>query len=172
MILRQLFGSCETKDARWIWYAFKIEASIPSDTRTRFSTSRFSLFALCRGFHPAVVNGYVNRKALQDWLRNAFRRVFNNFNQIQFLIEGERYTLTYTLQGFGCAHTVEVKSSSKFISFDFVPVFEFTYRQWPLPDPHSVRSNLYGVCSPLGAWNDERELQYEEHPTLDEGVAG
>ncbi|XP_034484095.1 uncharacterized protein LOC117789144 [Drosophila innubila] len=102
--------------------------------------SGFVFLRYTGGSHPAVVDGYVNRKSLQDWIRNAFHKVFESYNQIKK--GGETYKLTYTLQGHGCSHTIEAQSPSKFISFDFVPVFEFTHSQWPLPDPASVSHNV------------------------------
>ncbi|XP_034481013.1 uncharacterized protein LOC117786757 [Drosophila innubila] len=68
------------------------------------------------------------------------QQVFGTYNQVTII--GEKYKLNYELEGYGCSHTIVAKSPSKTISFDFVPVFEFTYSQWPLPDPASVSHNV------------------------------
>ncbi|XP_017073924.1 LOW QUALITY PROTEIN: cyclic GMP-AMP synthase [Drosophila eugracilis] len=85
----------------------------------------------------------IHRVHLQDWLRNAFNKVFKT--DITFTSNSGRvYKLKYTLQGYGCAHTIEAVSGSHSISFDMVPAFEFSGRHWPLavpPVPAEVREN-------------------------------
>ncbi|KAL7732300.1 hypothetical protein ACLKA6_018526 [Drosophila palustris] len=92
--------------------------------------------------HPAVVDGFVNRKSLQDWLRQAFHKIFEMYRNRQ--ITGPYYTVRYEQEGYGCAHTIVAENSSKtmYISFDFVPAFEFSYNQWPLPPPSSVSQHV------------------------------
>ncbi|ALC43364.1 CG7194, partial [Drosophila busckii] len=108
--------------------------------------------------HPAVVNGYVNRKALQQWLRQAFQAVFSWYTQLR--IAGEIYNLNYEFQGYGCAHTIVATSERRTISFDFVPAFEYTYNDWPLSAPPvsgQVRGSWPWFAVPQGkAPNDER----------------
>lgn len=87
--------------------------------------------------------GRIHRMKLQSWLRDAFHKVFH---PVQTLTTSSRqnYTLSYTLEGYGCAHTIEAVSASRTIKFDLVPAFEFTGAQWPLCDPpvtDKVRQN-------------------------------
>nr|XP_017011883.2 uncharacterized protein LOC108067387 [Drosophila takahashii] len=75
----------------------------------------------------------VHRIKLQEWLRDAFHKVFKS-TQTVTSTSGQVYNLRYTLEGYGCAHTI-VASGSRSISFDFVPAIEFTGSQWPLAAP-------------------------------------
>ncbi|XP_034657269.1 uncharacterized protein LOC117894374 [Drosophila subobscura] len=81
--------------------------------------------------HSIVTDNYINRKELQDWLRDAFDKVFDS--ELSVLCKsGEEYELMYTAKGTGCAHTIEAEGKNRNISFDFVPAFEFAWAQWPL----------------------------------------
>lgn len=85
----------------------------------------------------------IHRIVLQDWLRNAFRKVFRS-NQTIATTSNRVYKLTYTLEGYGCAHTILAVCGSRSISFDLVPAFEFSGSQWPFdicPVPADVSNN-------------------------------
>jgi len=85
----------------------------------------------------------VNRAKLQDWLRDALHKVFRSKPTLT-TTGGRIYKLSYTLEGYGCAHTILATSGSRSISFDLVPAIEFTGRQWPLnipPVSAEVRKN-------------------------------
>ncbi|XP_041447969.1 uncharacterized protein LOC111076169 [Drosophila obscura] len=84
--------------------------------------------------HPIVTDNYIDRKNLQNWLRDAFNKVFNSKQSVHCKT-GEVYELMYTAQGYGCAHTIEAEGKNRNISFDLVPAFEFTWAQWPLVKP-------------------------------------
>ncbi|BFF98960.1 uncharacterized protein DMAD_06979 [Drosophila madeirensis] len=84
--------------------------------------------------HPIVTDNYINRKELQDWLRDAFDKVFDSELRIRCK-SGEVYKIMYTAKGYGCAHTIEAEGKNRNISFDLVPAFEFTWAQWPLGNP-------------------------------------
>jgi len=62
----------------------------------------------------------VNRAKLQDWLRDAFHKVFRSKPTLT-TTGGRIYKLSYTLEGYGCAHTILATSGSRSISFDLVP---------------------------------------------------
>ncbi|XP_016965181.1 cyclic GMP-AMP synthase-like protein [Drosophila biarmipes] len=76
----------------------------------------------------------VHRVRLQEWLRVAFHKVFKS-TQTLATSAGRVYQLSYTNEGYGCAHTIVANSGSRSISFDLVPAIEFTGRQWPLASP-------------------------------------
>ncbi|KAH8342529.1 hypothetical protein KR059_011996 [Drosophila kikkawai] len=78
--------------------------------------------------------GRIHRLKLQSWLRDAFHKVFNPVCSFTSSSR-QTYKLSYTLEGYGCAHTIEAVGSSRSIKFDLVPAFEFTGAQWPLPVP-------------------------------------
>ncbi|XP_017129591.1 uncharacterized protein LOC108147520 [Drosophila elegans] len=85
----------------------------------------------------------IHRLQVQDWLRNAFHKVFESYPTFTSS-SGQTYKLRYTLEGYGCAHTIVAVGKSRSISFDLVPAFEFTGRQWPLKVPPvraEVRAN-------------------------------
>lgn len=84
--------------------------------------------------HPILENSLVNHKRLQSWLRGLFNRVLHNECKT-IRVDDENYTLQYELQGYGCAHTIVASSYARTISFDLVPAFEFSYKDWPLDDP-------------------------------------
>lgn len=90
-----------------------------------------------RNSHPAVAiytNGcYIDRESMQSWIREAFKKVFTSYDRLR--VNNEWYDLEYVNCGFGCAHTIVATSSSRTISFDFVPAFEYTNSSWPLPAP-------------------------------------
>lgn len=90
-----------------------------------------------RNNHPAVksyTSGcYIDRQSMQSWIREAFKKVFTNYTRIR--VNDVLYNLEYVQCGFGCAHTILATSSSRTISFDFVPAFEYSYSSWPLPAP-------------------------------------
>ncbi|KAH8406876.1 hypothetical protein KR222_009633, partial [Zaprionus bogoriensis] len=83
--------------------------------------------------HPAVKGSYIDRGEMQSWLRDAFKSVFRSYTRLS--VNNRKYDLEYEQCGYGCAHTIVAKSPSRCISFDFVPVFEYTSDQWPLPAP-------------------------------------
>ncbi|KAH8361400.1 hypothetical protein KR084_000961, partial [Drosophila pseudotakahashii] len=76
----------------------------------------------------------VHRIKLQEWLRDAFHKVFKS-TQTVTSTSGQVYQLIYTLEGYGCAHTIVAISRNRSISFDLVPAIEFTGSQWPLAVP-------------------------------------
>ncbi|XP_017042562.1 uncharacterized protein LOC108089002 [Drosophila ficusphila] len=85
----------------------------------------------------------VHRILLQDWLRDAFHKVFKP-NLMVTTSSARVYRLNYTLEGYGCAHTIEAVCGSRTISFDLVPAFEFSGKQWPLavpPVPTQIRDD-------------------------------
>lgn len=95
--------------------------------------------------HPAVArynNGfsYIDRIKMQSWLREAFKNWFRSYSSIR--VGNELYKLEYQQCGFGCAHTILATSPSRTISFDFVPVFEYSYAYWPLQAPEQVDRNV------------------------------
>ncbi|KAH8252034.1 hypothetical protein KR038_007404 [Drosophila bunnanda] len=78
--------------------------------------------------------GRIHRLKLQSWLRDAFHKVFQpgcNFTSSS----RQAYRLSYTLEGYGCAHTITAVGPTRQIKFDLVSAFEFTGAQWPLPIP-------------------------------------
>ncbi|XP_020817772.1 uncharacterized protein LOC110191302 [Drosophila serrata] len=78
--------------------------------------------------------GRIHRLKLQSWLRNAFHKVFQP--ECSFTSSSRQfYRLSYTLEGYGCAHTIEAVGATRKIKFDLVPAFEFSGAQWPLPVP-------------------------------------
>ncbi|KAH8364792.1 hypothetical protein KR084_011684, partial [Drosophila pseudotakahashii] len=88
-------------------------------------------------------DGYIRRKDLQDWLRSIFKKVFNPTLSLHCNSTGNSYTVSYTMEGYGCAHSIEAQCGNRTISFDFVPAFEFNVSQWPLSAPpvsYQVRS--------------------------------
>ncbi|KAH8286358.1 hypothetical protein KR054_007698 [Drosophila jambulina] len=78
--------------------------------------------------------GRIHRLKLQTWLRDAFHKVFQP-NCSFTTSSWQTYRLNYTLEGYGCAHTIEAVGSIRTIKFDLVPAFEFAGAQWPLPVP-------------------------------------
>ncbi|KAH8239079.1 hypothetical protein KR032_000465 [Drosophila birchii] len=78
--------------------------------------------------------GRIHRLKLQSWLRDAFHKVFHPVCSFTSSSR-QTYRLSYTLEGYGCAHTIEAVGASRTIKFDLVPAFEFTGAQWPLPNP-------------------------------------
>ncbi|XP_017080227.1 uncharacterized protein LOC108113993 isoform X2 [Drosophila eugracilis] len=87
-------------------------------------------------------DGYIRRKELQYWLRNIFKKVFYSTLSLECNRSGHSYSVTYTNEGYACAHSIEAVCGNRTISFDMVPAFEFNGSQWPLTDPpvpHQVR---------------------------------
>ncbi|XP_039485531.1 uncharacterized protein LOC120447932 [Drosophila santomea] len=106
---------------------------IPSDKGFVFLEGNFQVI------HPQLIH----RIHLQNWLREAFHKVFRSDKEFA-TTSGRVYKLSYTLEGYGCAHTVLADCGSQSISFDLVPAFEFTGSQWPFavcPVPAEVRQN-------------------------------
>ncbi|EDX09678.1 uncharacterized protein LOC6737253 [Drosophila simulans] len=100
-------------------------------------------FVYLEGDFTVINPQRINRFVLQDWLRNAFRKVFES-NQTVATTTKRVYILSYTLEGYGCAHTISAVCGSRSISFDLVPAFEFSGSQWPFdicPVPAEVRNN-------------------------------
>jgi len=96
------------------------------------------------GNHSTIVSGgYICRQDLQGWLRGIFKKVFSPTLCLRSSRTRNTYTVSYTLEGHGCAHSIEAKCGNRIISFDLVPAFEFKNSQWPLADPpvsYQVRS--------------------------------
>ncbi|XP_022215314.2 uncharacterized protein LOC111069522 [Drosophila obscura] len=93
------------------------------------------VFLFASGFyHSIAADNYIDRENLQNWLRDAFNKVFKSKLSVRCRT-GEVYELMYTAQGYGCAHTIEAEGKNRNISFDLVPAFEFTWAQWPLGNP-------------------------------------
>jgi len=101
------------------------------------------LYAPGGNHSPIVSGGYICRQDLQGWLRGIFKKVFNPTLCLQSSRTYNTYTVSYTMEGYGCAHSIEAKCGNRIISFDLVPAFEFTNSQWPLANPpvsYQVRS--------------------------------
>ncbi|XP_016933491.3 cyclic GMP-AMP synthase-like protein [Drosophila suzukii] len=101
------------------------------------------LYAPGGNHSPIVSGGYICRQELQGWLRGIFKKVFNPTLCLQSSRSYNTYTVSYTMEGYGCAHSIEAKCGNRIISFDLVPAFEFTNSQWPLANPpvsYQVRS--------------------------------
>ncbi|XP_017114676.1 uncharacterized protein LOC108137477 isoform X1 [Drosophila elegans] len=80
-------------------------------------------------------DGYIRRKDLQGWLRGIFKKVFTSTLSLKCNNTGNSYTVRYTNEGYGCAHSIEAVCGNRSISFDLVPAFEFIWSKWPLADP-------------------------------------
>ncbi|XP_016964968.1 cyclic GMP-AMP synthase-like protein [Drosophila biarmipes] len=89
------------------------------------------------GRHSQIVgsDGYIRRQYLQDWLRGIFKQVFNPTLRLKSDRTGNTYTVSYTLEGYGCAHSIEAKCGDRIIAMDLVPAFEFEGSQWPFANP-------------------------------------
>ncbi|KAH8297854.1 hypothetical protein KR054_011856, partial [Drosophila jambulina] len=81
-------------------------------------------------------DGYIHREILQNWLRGIFHKMFRSTQRVR--TTRDVYTLKYTLQGYGCAHTVEAVGENREISFDLVPVFEFPSSNFPYNFPSGL----------------------------------
>ncbi|EDV50706.1 uncharacterized protein LOC6544774 [Drosophila erecta] len=98
-------------------------------------------FVRLKGNFHVISPQLINRTHLQHWLRLAFRKVFDSYKTFA-TTRGRVYKLSYTLEGYGCAHTILAISGSRSISFDLVPAFEFSGSQWPFafcPVPAETR---------------------------------
>ncbi|XP_016969041.1 uncharacterized protein LOC108037088 [Drosophila rhopaloa] len=107
------------------------------------STSINDAFIYLKGTLIVAPCQRIHRLQLQDWLRGAFQKVFKS-NPTVTTTSGRTFKLVYTLEGYGCAHTILAISGSRSISFDLVPAFEFTGQQWPFgipPVSAKVREN-------------------------------
>lgn len=125
-----------------------IKLKFPFEVVPRKDQLRNGFVVLCvpsGNNHPAVVRynsgiSYIDRIEMQSWLREAFMNLFRSYSSIR--VGNELYKLEYQKCGFGCSHTILATSPSRTISFDFVPVFEYSYADWPLQAPEQVDRNV------------------------------
>lgn len=94
---------------------------------------------------------FVNRLSVQTWFRDNISHVMPDLQSIR-CDQGRVYSLKYTAHGYGVAHTLvatERRNSRRKISFDFVPVFEFSADEWPrgLAKPPNAGLNWFAVPS-------------------------
>ncbi|KAH8338256.1 hypothetical protein KR074_010678, partial [Drosophila pseudoananassae] len=105
-------------------------------------------------------DGYIRTAALQDWLRDAFRKIFTSNLSLK-CPSGRSYEVSYTLAGYACAHSLKATCGNRIIEFDLVPAFSFARSEWPLSNP-PVPSNIaaqwpwYAVPQKKKHSNDDR----------------
>ncbi|KAH8264333.1 hypothetical protein KR038_006579, partial [Drosophila bunnanda] len=97
--------------------------------------------SLSAAFEPMSMRVNIEGATLQDWLHSVFKKVFPSDKILR--ADGKKYTLSYQVGTYGCAHTIKAVSKSRTLSIDLVPAFEFPGFQWPFADtpvPQKVRS--------------------------------
>lgn len=105
---------------------------------------------------------FVNRQSLQSWFRDNISHAMPDLQSIR-CEQGRIYSLNYTAHGYGVAHTLvatERRDCRRMISFDFVPVFEFSADEWPkgLAKPRNAGLNWFAVpCKYRGEPDEEQD---------------
>ncbi|KAH8288783.1 hypothetical protein KR054_009559, partial [Drosophila jambulina] len=89
--------------------------------------------SLCAEFDPMSMKFNIQGSTLQDWLHWVFKKVFSS--DVSLSVSGKKYTFSYRMGTYGCAHTIKAVSKSRTLSIDLVPAFELTGSQWPFADP-------------------------------------
>ncbi|KAH8340774.1 hypothetical protein KR059_006716 [Drosophila kikkawai] len=108
-----------------------LKLKFPFKVTPKSNNSEF--VSLCAEFEPMSLKFDIEGAALQDWLHCVFKKVFSS--DLILTCYGNKYTLSYRMGTYGCAHTIKAVSKDRAFSIDLVPAFEFTGSQWPFTDP-------------------------------------
>ncbi|XP_016984098.2 uncharacterized protein LOC108048122 [Drosophila rhopaloa] len=80
--------------------------------------------------HPAIVDGYLDQKAIKNWIYDSLKTIifYNNFDSLKKEIEFKKF------------YRVVVPECS--FKLTCLPVLEFNYSKWPLSAPDLTERNL------------------------------
>ncbi|XP_017031103.1 cyclic GMP-AMP synthase-like protein [Drosophila kikkawai] len=108
-----------------------LKLKFPFKVTPKSNNSEF--VSLCAEFEPMLLKFDIEGADLQHWLHSVFKKVFSS--DLILSCNGKKYTLSYRMGTYGCAHTIKAVSKDRALSIDLVPAFEFTGSQWPFADP-------------------------------------